>query len=217
MRPSVAGLDRRQPQGRAGRRILRARRRQGRRARAIVAEPSRAAPSPSSPSGGRSALGDAVVRRSRRCARGARPRRRALLSAPARDDRRRHRHQRQDLGRRLRAPDLGARSASRRPRSAPSASSRAPRTVYGSLTTPDPVTLHRTLDAARAATASPIWRWRRPRTGSTRSGSTACASPPAAFTNLSRDHLDYHATLDDYLDAKLRLFRELAAAGRAPL
>jgi UDP-N-acetylmuramoyl-L-alanyl-D-glutamate--2,6-diaminopimelate ligase len=31
----------------------------------------------------------------------------------------------------------------------------------------------------------------------------------AAFTNLSRDHLDYHATLEDYFAAKLRLFSEL--------
>ena len=69
----------------------------------------------------------------------------------ARDDRRRHRHQRQDLGRRLRAPDLGAASAWRPPRSAPSASSRGRCTVYGSLTTPDPITLHQTL--ARLAEA----------------------------------------------------------------
>ena len=31
----------------------------------------------------------------------------------------------------------------------------------------------------------------------------------AAFTNLTRDHLDYHATLDDYFNAKMRLFDEL--------
>jgi UDP-N-acetylmuramoyl-L-alanyl-D-glutamate--2,6-diaminopimelate ligase len=35
----------------------------------------------------------------------------------------------------------------------------------------------------------------------------------AGFTNLSRDHLDYHATLDDYFDAKMRLFEELLPAG----
>ncbi len=32
----------------------------------------------------------------------------------------------------------------------------------------------------------------------------------AAFTNLSRDHLDYHGTMDDYFAAKLRLFTEVA-------
>jgi UDP-N-acetylmuramoyl-L-alanyl-D-glutamate--2,6-diaminopimelate ligase len=31
----------------------------------------------------------------------------------------------------------------------------------------------------------------------------------AAFTNFSRDHLDYHGTMDDYFQAKMRLFREV--------
>ncbi|CAL7963221.1 UDP-N-acetylmuramoyl-L-alanyl-D-glutamate--2, 6-diaminopimelate ligase [Alphaproteobacteria bacterium] len=31
----------------------------------------------------------------------------------------------------------------------------------------------------------------------------------AAFTNLTRDHLDYHSTMDNYLDSKLRLFSEI--------
>ena len=33
----------------------------------------------------------------------------------------------------------------------------------------------------------------------------------AAFTNLSRDHLDYHGTMEAYLEAKLRLFSEVLA------
>jgi UDP-N-acetylmuramoyl-L-alanyl-D-glutamate--2,6-diaminopimelate ligase len=33
----------------------------------------------------------------------------------------------------------------------------------------------------------------------------------AAFTNLSRDHLDYHGTMEAYLEAKLRLFTEVVA------
>ena len=35
----------------------------------------------------------------------------------------------------------------------------------------------------------------------------------AAFTNLSRDHLDYHGTMDAYLTAKLRLFAEVLRPG----
>ena len=34
----------------------------------------------------------------------------------------------------------------------------------------------------------------------------------AAFTNLSRDHLDYHGTMEAYLEAKLRLFTEVVDA-----
>src|SRR5262249_56807844 len=35
------------------------------------------------------------------------------------------------------------------------------------------------------------------------------------FTNLSRDHLDYHPTLEAYLAAKLRLFTDLIEPGGA--
>ena len=34
-----------------------------------------------------------------------------------------------------------------------------------------------------------------------------------AFTNLSRDHLDYHADMDDYFAAKMRLFDEVVVDG----
>ena len=36
-----------------------------------------------------------------------------------------------------------------------------------------------------------------------------------AFTNLSRDHLDYHPSVEAYLAAKLRLFEALVADGGA--
>jgi UDP-N-acetylmuramoyl-L-alanyl-D-glutamate--2,6-diaminopimelate ligase len=36
----------------------------------------------------------------------------------------------------------------------------------------------------------------------------------AAFTNFSRDHLDYHDTMEAYFEAKMRLFDELLPAGR---
>jgi UDP-N-acetylmuramoyl-L-alanyl-D-glutamate--2,6-diaminopimelate ligase len=35
----------------------------------------------------------------------------------------------------------------------------------------------------------------------------------AAFTNFSRDHLDYHETMDAYFEAKMRLFDDLLPAG----
>ena len=37
----------------------------------------------------------------------------------------------------------------------------------------------------------------------------------AAFTNLSRDHLDYHADMEDYFAAKMRLFSEVVEPGGA--
>ena len=41
-------------------------------------------------------------------------------------------------------------------------------------------------------------------------GLTVAAS---AFTNFSRDHLDYHGTMEDYFAAKMRLFTEVVAPG----
>jgi len=43
------------------------------------------------------------------------------------------------------------------------------------------------------------------------------SSTAAAFTNLTGDHLDYHQTLDDYLEAKLSLFMDLPPHGLAIL
>ena len=37
----------------------------------------------------------------------------------------------------------------------------------------------------------------------------------AAFTNFSRDHLDYHETMESYFEAKMRLFEELLEPGKA--
>ena len=37
----------------------------------------------------------------------------------------------------------------------------------------------------------------------------------AAFTNFSRDHLDYHETMEAYFEAKMRLFERLASRRQA--
>jgi UDP-N-acetylmuramoyl-L-alanyl-D-glutamate--2,6-diaminopimelate ligase len=44
---------------------------------------------------------------------------------------------------------------------------------------------------------------------------TGAAFDAAVFTNLTRDHLDYHRTLDGYFAAKRRLFAQLKPGGRA--
>ena len=85
------------------------------------------------------------------------------------------------------------------------------RTDYGSLTTPDPVRLHELLNELAG------------------DGVTHCSMEASShgldqrrldgvklavggFTNLGRDHMDYHPTVDDYLAAKLRLFDSLLEA-----
>jgi UDP-N-acetylmuramoyl-L-alanyl-D-glutamate--2,6-diaminopimelate ligase len=83
--------------------------------------------------------------------------------------------------------------------------------AYGSLTTPDPISLHRTLDTLA-------------KDGVTRLAMEASSHgidqrrldgvhlSAAGFTNLGRDHLDYHNTTQAYAAAKLRLFDTLLPA-----
>lgn len=42
-----------------------------------------------------------------------------------------------------------------------------------------------------------------------------CEFDEAVFTNLSRDHLDFHKTMEDYLEAKMRLFDQMRTNGVA--
>jgi UDP-N-acetylmuramoyl-L-alanyl-D-glutamate--2,6-diaminopimelate ligase len=81
-----------------------------------------------------------------------------------------------------------------------------------SLTTPDPIELHRLLadlaerdidHLAMEASSHGLDQFRL----------DGVAITAAAFTNLSRDHLDYHGDMVTYLAAKLRLFSELLPPG----
>jgi UDP-N-acetylmuramoyl-L-alanyl-D-glutamate--2,6-diaminopimelate ligase len=77
-------------------------------------------------------------------------------------------------------------------------------------TTPEPITLHRTLAEAEA-------------NGITHAAMEASSHGldqcrldgvvlnTAGFTNFTQDHLDYHETFDAYFDAKARLFNEVLA------
>jgi UDP-N-acetylmuramoyl-L-alanyl-D-glutamate--2,6-diaminopimelate ligase len=89
-------------------------------------------------------------------------------------------------------------------------------TTYGSLTTPDPMTLHETLQklsddgVTRLAMEASSHGLEQRRLDGVRLSA-------GAFTNLSRDHLDYHASLEDYLASKLRLFEVLLEAGQSAI
>jgi len=83
---------------------------------------------------------------------------------------------------------------------------------YGALTTPDPVSLHRDLaDLTKAgidhlaieASSHGLDQFRL----------DGLRLTAAGFTNLSRDHIDYHGTMAAYLASKLRLFTELMPSG----
>ena len=84
------------------------------------------------------------------------------------------------------------------------------------LTTPDPVSLAASMaalaqdgvtDVAIEASSHGLDQFRL-------DGLRLCAG---AFTNLTRDHLDYHGSMAAYRDAKLRLFRDLLPPGAPAL
>ncbi len=88
------------------------------------------------------------------------------------------------------------------------------RNVYGSLTTPDPVALHRAIDElardgvthlALEASSHGLDQFRL----------DGVHVGVGGFTNLSRDHMDYHPDVAHYLAAKLRLFTDLVSEGGA--
>lgn len=82
----------------------------------------------------------------------------------------------------------------------------------GGLTTPDPADLHEALaelaklgvtHACMEASSHGLSQYRL----------DGVKLKAAAFTNLTRDHLDYHGTMEEYAQAKLRLFSELLPSG----
>src|SRR5882672_432508 len=88
------------------------------------------------------------------------------------------------------------------------------RTVYGSLTTPDPIVLHRQLDdIAREGVTHLAFEASSHGLDQYRLVGVRVAA--GGFTNLSRDHMDYHPDVAHYLAAKLRLFRDLVVSDGA--
>src|SRR5277367_4487573 len=87
-----------------------------------------------------------------------------------------------------------------------------PLTVYGSLTTPDPIALHELLDRLAASGVTHL-AMEASSHGLDQKRLDGVRLAAGAFTNLTRDHMDYHATVEDYLSAKLRLFQDLLPDG----
>lgn len=85
--------------------------------------------------------------------------------------------------------------------------------IYGSLTTPDPVSLHQSL-AQLADEGVTHLAFEASSHGLDQHRLDGVRLKAAAFTNLGRDHLDYHSDMGAYLEAKMRLFTELLAAGQ---
>jgi UDP-N-acetylmuramyl-tripeptide synthetase len=83
---------------------------------------------------------------------------------------------------------------------------------YGSLTTPDPVELHQTL-ALLAAEGVTHLALEASSHGLDQRRMDGVRLTATAFLNLSRDHLDYHPTMQAYFDAKMELFTRLAPKG----
>lgn len=82
----------------------------------------------------------------------------------------------------------------------------------GALTTPDPVDLHETLAALRDKGIEHLVLEASSH-GLAQHRLDGVDIRAAAFTNLSRDHLDYHGDMESYFRAKRRLFDEIMGPG----
>ena len=81
-----------------------------------------------------------------------------------------------------------------------------PDVAGGALTTPDVITLHRQLRALADAGATHV-AMEVSSHALDQQRINGVRMRIAAFSNLSRDHLDYHETMERYADAKARLFQ----------
>ncbi len=79
-----------------------------------------------------------------------------------------------------------------------------------SMTTPDPVSFHETL-ASLAKQGITHTALEVSSHGLDQYRTDGAVFKAAGFTNLTRDHLDYHGTMEAYFEAKARLFSEVLA------
>jgi UDP-N-acetylmuramoyl-L-alanyl-D-glutamate--2,6-diaminopimelate ligase len=86
--------------------------------------------------------------------------------------------------------------------------------VAANLTTPDPLLLHRLMDKLAGEGVTHL-AMEASSHGLEQRRLDGVRLAAGAFTNLTRDHLDYHRTFEAYRAAKLRLFDTLLPAGAA--
>ena len=116
-----------------------------------------------------------------------------------------HRHERQDLDRAAARAGAGRCSARARPRSARSA--RACMATWCRPASPRRSCCRCINSSPNCATkARRRCRWKSVRTRSTRAASAGVHFDVGVFTNLTRDHLDYHGDMASYGAAKAKLF-----------
>ena len=84
-----------------------------------------------------------------------------------------------------------------------------------SHTTPDPVELHAILAGLKKKDHVTHLALEASSHGLVQHRLDGVQLAAGAFTNVTRDHLDYHMSFADYFDAKMRLFRDLLPAGSA--
>src|SRR5690606_22052386 len=82
------------------------------------------------------------------------------------------------------------------------------RDEYGELTTPDPISLHKLLSELAAAGVT-HGAMEASSHGLSQRRLDGVELAAGAFTNLGRDHMDYHPTVEEYHQTKIRLFDTL--------
>ncbi|WP_254474367.1 UDP-N-acetylmuramoyl-L-alanyl-D-glutamate--2,6-diaminopimelate ligase [Bartonella sp. B1098] len=90
------------------------------------------------------------------------------------------------------------------------------RNDYGSLTTPDPVVLHRLLCEISYEGVTHV-ALEASSHGLDQGRLDGVRLTAGAFTNLGRDHMDYHRCVENYLRAKMRLFDTLLPVSASAL
>ena len=84
--------------------------------------------------------------------------------------------------------------------------------AYGSLTTPDPLSLHQALERLAGEGVTHL-AMEASSHGIEQRRLDGVRLTAGAFTNLGHDHLDYHRNMEAYREAKLRLFETLLPEG----